>query len=155
MMAKAVVMVVVALAIVLPGLDCRGMEGIDPVVPQFIVGTLAGYGLGLAGAYGLAALFTVDCQGWECLGRAIIGAAVGYLGGATLGASLGVWATGSLLGVEGNIGLCFLGGFAGAGTFVGLGFVLQLPEVLYLVPPAAAAGATAGYNAGRRRAPAR
>jgi len=147
---KAIATAVAVLVIALPGFDCRGMEVIEPVVPQLIVGTLAGYGLGLVGAHGLAALFMVDCQGWECLGRGLLGAGLGYLGGSALGASLGVWVTGSLLGAEGNIGLCFLGGFTGAGTLMGLGFVLELPAVFYLVPPAAAAGATAGYNAGRR-----
>jgi len=150
MSTKAIAVAVATLVIVLPGLDGRGMEMVDPTVPQFIVGTLAGYGLGVAGAYGLATLLTVDCEGWDCLGRALLGAGLGYLGGSALGASLGVWATGSLLGFEGNVGLCFLGGFTGAGALLGLGFVLELPAAFYLVPPAAAAGATAGYNAGRR-----
>ncbi len=127
-----------------------GMEGWDPVIPQFVVGTAAGYALGVGGAYALMSLLTRGCTGWDCLGGAIIGVALGYTGGTVLGATAGVWATGAALGVEGNVGLCFLGAVGGTGAAVGLSFLIELPELLWLAPPAAAAGATAGYNAGKR-----
>ncbi len=97
-----------------------------------------------------AALLTRDCTGWNCLGGAIVGVALGYTGGTVLGATAGVWATGAVLGIEGNVGLCFLGAVGGTGAAVGVSFLIELPELLWLAPPPAAAGATAGYNAGRR-----
>ncbi len=128
------------------GPSCAGMEATDPVVPQFIVGTLAGYVGGFGGAYALSGLLMGDCSGWECLGRAILGAVIGFTGGTTLGAFGGVWATGAILEAEGNLGLCFLGAVGGTGAVVGFGFVVQLPELLWLAAPAASAGATGGYN---------
>jgi len=148
---RMLVAVLTAVLVVLSGTAGWGMEGRDPVIWQFAAGTLGGYALGIGGAYGLATLLTVDCTGWECLGRAIVGAFIGYTGGTVLGATGGVWAASAALGVEGNLGLSFLGAVGGTGVSLGLALTVQIPELLWLGPPAAAAGATAGYNHRRER----
>ncbi len=135
-----------AVLVVVLGMAGWAMEYRDPTIWQFTAGTLGGYALGIGGAYGLSALLTADCTGWDCLGRALVGAFVGYTGGTVLGATGGVWAASAVLGVEGNLGLCFLGAVGGTGASVGLALAIQIPELLWLGPPAAAAGATAGYN---------
>ena len=119
------------------------------VVPQLLVGTLAGYAGGAAGALALSRLFTIGATGWESLARGILGAFVGFAGGTIVGSSLGVIAVGSWFGVEGNIGLTFLGSAVGTGAVFGIGIALQVPEtILPFAPPAAAIGATAGFNVG-------
>jgi len=120
------------------------------VLPELVVGTLTGYAGGLAGAFLLTAALTTGAEGWGVLGAAILGTVLGYTGGAALGASFGVAMTGWLLGVEGNIGLCFLGGAGGAGLVFGVGVAVELQPLFWLLPPAAAAGATAGFNVGAR-----
>ncbi len=121
----------------------------DAVRSEFWVGTLTGYAVGIGGLFGVSAIVSAGCGGgWECFGRAILGALIGYTGGSAVGASLGVWATGNAYGVDGNVTLCFLGGMGGAATSAALGLIVGVPELLVLVPPAAAAGATAGFNVG-------
>ncbi len=121
----------------------------DAVWSEFLVGTLAGYALGIGGMFGVSAIASAGCDGgWECFGRAIVGALIGYTGGSAVGASLGVWATGNAYGVEGNVALCFLGGMGGALTSAAAALFMEVPELLVVVPPAAAAGATAGFNVG-------
>ncbi len=144
--------------IVIVALVAGGVWAAEPqeaVRSEFWVGTLAGYAVGIGGMFGVSALASAGCDGgWECFGRAIVGAFLGYTGGSAVGASLGVWATGNAYGVEGNVALCFLGGVGGAATSAGLALLVEIPELLVLVPPAAAAGATAGFNVGaelRRR----
>lgn len=74
------------------------------------------------------------------------------LGGIVLGASGGVALVGTLLGVRGNLPLCFLAGVMG----IGAGYLLSLPshvlaniDVHLLFVPAAAAGfAVWGFNHG-------
>ncbi|MBC7098344.1 hypothetical protein H5T52_04390 [Candidatus Bipolaricaulota bacterium] len=122
----------------------------EAMLPELVVGTLAGYAGGLAGAFVLTAVLTAGAEGWEVLGATILGTVLGYTGGAALGASLGVATTGSLLGVEGHIGLCFLGGAGGAGLMIGLRLATEFQPLFWLLPPAAAAGATAGFNMGAR-----
>jgi len=122
----------------------------EAVLPELVVGTLAGYAGGLAGAFVLTAVLTAGAEGWGVLGATILGTVLGYTGGGALGASFGVATTGSLLGVEGNIGLCFLGGAGGAGLMIGLRVATEFQPLLWLLPPAAAAGATAGFNMGAR-----
>ena len=121
------------------------------VIPQLLVGTLAGYAGGAAGALALSRLFTIGATGWESLARGIFGAFVGFAGGTIVGSSLGVIAVGSWLGVQGNVGLTFVGAAAGTGVAFGVGIALRIPEtILPFAPPVAAAGATAGFSVGAR-----
>lgn len=123
----------------------------DAVLPEFLAGTLAAYAGGIIGAYTLSAAFAAGAQGWGALAAAILGAVLGYTGGTILGSSLGVIGAGALLGVEGNVGLCFLGAAGGTGVMVGIGLAFEFPETVFLLaPPVAAAGATAGFNVGAR-----
>ncbi|MGC9530623.1 MAG: hypothetical protein ACP5G2_08515 [Candidatus Bipolaricaulaceae bacterium] len=120
----------------------------DPVVPQLLAGTAGGYLGGAVGAYALAAVLSAGAQGWDSLARAIFGAVLGYTGGAILGASGGVIWVGSLYGVQGDIPLCVLGAAAGSGLSLGGGLAVGWPHsFMLLAPPAAAAGATAGFHA--------
>ncbi|QAA76101.1 MAG: hypothetical protein BIP78_0335 [Candidatus Bipolaricaulis sibiricus] len=141
----------VVLVLALVGASAVAVEPQDAVLLEFLAGTAGGYAGAALGAYTLAWAFSFGATGWEALGRAILGAFLGFAGGTIGGSSLGVIAIGSWLGVEGNVGLAFLGAAAGTGAAFGLGFALQLPEtILPFAPPAAAAGATAGFNVGAR-----
>lgn len=122
----------------------------EAMLPELVMGTLAGYAGAVTGASVLVAVLTAGAEGWGVLGAAILGTVLGYTGGAALGASFGVMTAGSLLGVEGNIGLCFLGGAGGAGLMIGLRVATEFQPLFWLLPPAAAAGATAGFNVGAR-----
>ncbi|MBC7222494.1 hypothetical protein H5T56_05900 [Candidatus Bipolaricaulota bacterium] len=117
---------------------------------EFMVGTLSGYAGGIGGGFVLASIFVYGAEGWEALGRLLAGFILGYTGGAALGASLGVAAVGSFFGVGGNLGLCFLGGAGGAGLVLGPRLITSWDFVFWFLPPAAAAGATAGFNVGAR-----
>ena len=120
----------------------------EAILPELVVGTLAGYAGAVTGASVLVAVLTQGAEGWGVLGATILGTVLGYTGGAALGASLGVMAAASLLGVQGNVGLCFLGGAGGAGLMIGLRLATEFQPLFWLLPPAAAVGATAGFNAG-------
>jgi len=122
----------------------------EAMLPELVMGTLAGYAGAVTGASVLVAVLTAGAEGWGVLGAAILGTVLGYTGGAALGASFGVMTAGSLLGVEGNIGLCFLGGAGGAGLMIGLRVATEFQPLFWLLPAAAAAGATAGFNVGAR-----
>ena len=122
----------------------------EAMLPELVMGTLAGYAGAVTGASVPVAVLTAGAEGWGVLGAAILGTVLGYTGGAALGASFGVMTAGSLLGVEGNIGLCFLGGAGGAGLMIGLRVATEFQPLFWLLPPAAAAGATAGFNVGAR-----
>ncbi len=124
----------------------------EAVIPEFLVGTLGGYVGGIGGAYVLAWLFASGARTLgEALGYGILGAILGFTGGTILGASLGVIGTGWVLGIEGNVELCFWGATAGTGLAFGLGMAFNWGEIgVFLVSPVAAAGATAGFNVGAR-----
>ncbi|MBC7220648.1 hypothetical protein H5T55_04155 [Candidatus Bipolaricaulota bacterium] len=123
----------------------------DAVLPEFLVGTLGGYAGAVIGVYTLSWAFAAGATGWEALGRAIFGAFLGFTGGTIVGSSLGVIVAGSLFGIDGNIGLCFLGAAAGTGVAFGMGLAFNISEIsLPFAPPIAAAAATAGFNAGAR-----
>ncbi|MGQ9699869.1 MAG: hypothetical protein ACUVQS_02225 [Candidatus Bipolaricaulaceae bacterium] len=123
----------------------------EAVLPEWVVGTLAGYAGGMAGALILGSLFAAGTGDfWEQLGLILVGVLLGYTGGAGLGASFGVITTGSFLGVQGNVGLAYLGGVGAAALAAAFSIALDLEAFLWLVPPAAAAGATLGFNVGVR-----
>lgn len=123
----------------------------DAVVLELVGGTVGGYAGSALGALTLSWAFSRGATGWDALARAIFGAFIGFAGGTIVGSSLGVIAVGSWMGVEGNVGLTFVGASAGTGAMLGIGFALELPEtILRLAPPVAAAGATAGFNTGAR-----
>lgn len=124
----------------------------DAVLPEFLMGTICGYAGGVGGAYFLAWMFISGAETLgEALGYAILGALLGFTGGTIVGASLGVMGAGWWLGIEGNVGLCFLGATAGTGVAFGIGLAFNLGEItLFLTPPMAAAGATMGFNVGAR-----
>lgn len=123
----------------------------EAVLPEWVVGTLAGYAGGMAGALILGSLFAAGAEGsWEQLGLILFGVLLGYTGGAGLGASFGVITTGSVLGVQGNVGLAHLGGVSAAALAAELSIALNLEALVWLVPPVAAAGATLGFNVGVR-----
>ncbi len=146
---RAILFVVLALGVV--AVSAFPAQPEDAVLAEFLVGTVCSFAGGVGGAYVLAWAFAAGETGWEAFGRAIVGAILGYTGGTILGASLGVAATGTLLGIEGNIGLCFLGATAGTGIAFGIGFALNLGDpAFFFIPPFAAAGATAGFNVGAR-----
>lgn len=132
----------------LAGSPVLAVEPEEVVGLEFVVGTLSGYAGGIGGGFALAWILAYGAEGWEALGRLLAGFILGYTGGAALGASLGVATVGSLFGVEGNLGLCFLGGAGGAGLVLGLRLITDWDFVFWLLPPAAAAGATAGFNVG-------
>ncbi len=144
-------MMVVALALVLAGVSAFAAQPENAVLPEFLAGTLGGYAGAVIGAYTLSWAFASGATGWDALARAILGAFLGFTGGTVVGSSLGVIVAGSLFGIDGNIGLCFLGAAAGTGVALGIGISLQIPEnVLPFAPPLAAAGATAGFNVGAK-----
>ncbi len=140
---------IVALALLLAGGSAFAVQPEDVVLPEFLAGTLGGYAGAVIGAYTLSWAFAAGATGWDALGRAIFGAFLGFTGGTVVGSSLGVIVAGSLLGIDGNIGLCFLGAAAGTGVGFGIGIAFNISEtVLPLTPPIAAAGATVGFNVG-------
>lgn len=142
---------VVILALVVAGTSALGARPEDSILLEFAGGTLGGYAGAALGAMTLSWAFSLGATGWDALARTILGAFVGFAGGTILGSSLGVIAVGSWMGVEGNIGLCFLGAAAGTGATFGIGISLGIPEtILPVAPPMAAAGATAGFNVGAR-----
>lgn len=150
-MRTLLVLVLVALLAGAPGL---AREPRDAILPEFLAGTLGGYAGAVIGAYTLSWAFSLGATGWDSLARVIFGAFLGFAGGTVVGSSLGVIAAGSLLGIEGNIGLCFLGAAAGTGATFGVGISLGIPEtILPFAPPLAAAGAIAGFNVGARSRP--
>ena len=141
----------VVLVLALVGASASAVEPQDAVLLEFLAGTAGGYAGAALGAYTLAWAFAAGATGWDALGRAILGAFLGFTGGTIVGSSLGVIAAGSLLGIDGNIGLCFLGAAAGTGIAFGIGIAFNISETsLPLAPPIAAAGATAGFNVGAR-----
>lgn len=144
-------MAVVLSALVIVSTPVLAVRPEDAIIPEFLGGTLGGYAGAALGALTLSWAFSLGATGWDGLARAILGAFIGFAGGTIVGSSLGVIAVGSWMGVEGNIGLTFLGATAGTGAMLGIGIALQIPEtILPLAPPVAAAGATAGFNAGAR-----
>jgi len=145
-------MAVLALALLVMGAPALTAGPEDAILPEFLAGTLGGYAGAALGAYTLSWAFSLGgATGWDALARVILGAFLGFAGGTIVGSGLGVIAAGSLLGVEGNVGLCFLGAAAGTGVVFGIGIALDIPEtVLPFAPPIAAAGATAGFNVGAR-----
>lgn len=144
-------MIMLVLALFLASAPTLARQPADALLPEFLAGTLAGYAGGAIGAYALSWAFSAGATGWDALARAILGAFVGFSGGTILGASLGVIGAGSLLGIEGNVGLCFLGAAAGTGVVMGVGIAFSIAETtLPLAPPIAAAAATAGFNVGAR-----
>lgn len=145
---------ILVLVLILLGVCVTAAEIQDAIVPQLLVGTLAGYAGGAAGAFALAHVFAAGATGWDALARAILGAFVGLAGGTVVGSSLGVMTVGHFRGMEGSIGLCFLGAIAGTGTAFGVGISFRVPELVpYFAAPAAAVGATAGFNHGARVRP--
>ncbi len=145
---------IVVLTLALVSASALAARPEDAVLPEFLAGTLAGYGGAFVGAVTLSWAFSAGATGWDALGRAILGAFLGFAGGTILGSSLGVITAGALLGIEGNVALCFLGASGGTGVAFGLGLGLGIPEtILPLAPPIAAAGATAGFNVGARVRP--
>lgn len=141
----------VVLALLVMGAPALTAGPEDAILPEFLAGTLGGYAGAAIGAYTLSWAFSLGATGWDALARVILGAFLGFAGGTIVGSSLGVIAAGSLFGVEGNVGLCFLGAAAGTGVVFGIAIALDIPEtVLPFAPPIAAAGATAGFNVGAR-----
>ncbi len=142
---------IVVLALALVSASAFAAQPEDAVLPEFLVGTLGGYAGAVIGAYTLSWAFAAGATGWDALGRAIFGAFLGFTGGTIVGSSLGVIVAGSLFGIDGNIGLCFLGAAAGTGVAFGIGLAFNISEIsLPLAPPIAAAAATAGFNASAR-----
>lgn len=118
----------------------------EAVLPELGVGTITGYLGGLIGASVLPSVLTAG--GFGGMEATVLGTVLGYTCGTALGASIGVALAGSLLGVEGNVGLCFLGGMGGAGLTLGvLTIVVEFQLSLWFLSPVGAAlGATAGFN---------
>lgn len=141
----------VVLAVVVSCLPVLAAAPRDAVFFEFLAGTVGGYAGAAVGAIALSWAFSTGATGWDALARTILGAFLGFAGGTIVGSSLGVIAGGSLMGVDGNMGLTFLGAAAGTGVMFGIGIGLQIPEaILPLAPPVAAAAATAGFNVGAR-----
>jgi len=144
-------MAVLTLAFVLVGSVALAVEPEDAVPTELLLGTAGGYAGALVGASTLSWAFSAGATGWDALARAIFGAFVGFTGGTIVGSSLGVLAAGGLFGIEGNIGLCFLGAAGGMGAALGIGLALDISETIFpFAPPIAAAAATAGFNVGAR-----
>ncbi|MCR4392376.1 MAG: hypothetical protein NUV94_06325 [Candidatus Acetothermia bacterium] len=146
--------VLLAVAVVVVGMVGLAARPEDAVVPELLVGTLAGYAGGLAGAHFFSA--AVAWAGWGTIGGALAGIVAGYVGyavGSTLGAGLGVVLTGAALGAEGDVVFAFVGSGVGTGVAFGLGAMFDFEWALRLGAPAAAAFATWGFNqgAGARR----
>ncbi|HNR24303.1 MAG TPA: hypothetical protein PKG50_02595 [Candidatus Bipolaricaulis anaerobius] len=121
----------------------------DAILPEFLVGTLGGYAGAVIGAQTLAWVFAAGATGWDALARTIFGAFLGFAGGTIVGSGVGVIVAGSALGVEGDVGLCFLGAAGGTGAAFGIGFAFDISETaIPFAPPLAAALATAGFNVG-------
>ncbi|MCX7750232.1 MAG: hypothetical protein N2320_01490 [Candidatus Bipolaricaulota bacterium] len=142
---------VVVLAAAVAGFPAMAEVPRHTVALEFVGGAVGGYAGGALGALALSWALSRGYTGWESLVRVILGAYLGFFGGSIAGASLGVIGVGTLLGVEGNVGLTVLGAAVGTGLSFGIGFTLQVPEaVLPFGPLLSAAGATAGFNVGAR-----
>lgn len=149
---RTVVLIGLAILVVAPAALAARPE--DGILPELIAGTVGGYGGAFLGATTLAWVFSLGSTGWESLVLVIVGAYLGFYGGTVVGSSLGVIAAGSLLGMEGNVGLTFLGAAVGTGGMFGVAFSLQIPETLLpFTPVIAAAAATAGFNVNARSRP--
>lgn len=145
-MSRAVVLIVAA---VLAAVSAMARSPEEAVLAEAGVGLAAAFGgmyVGWAISSSVAGLSPDD----SVLGRELRMATI--LGGMVLGASGGVAATGTLLGVDGNLPLCFLGGVMG----IGAGYLLSIPLYiladldldLVLLPVAAVALAVWGFNHG-------
>lgn len=88
----------------------------EAVLPELVVGIATGYFGGLGGASVFPAVLAAG--GFGGMEATILGTVLGYTGGTALGASLGVALAGSLLGVKGNVRLCFLGGLRSVSLIV-------------------------------------
>lgn len=143
-MRRAVVLIVAAVLAAVPAM-ARAPE--EAVLPEVGVGLAAAFGgmyVGWATSSSVAGLFPDN----PALSRQLRMATI--LGGMVLGASGGVAVTGTLLGVDGNLPLCFLGGVMG----IGVGYLLSIPLYiladvdldLVLLPVAAVALAVWGFN---------
>jgi len=142
---------VTMLALVIASTPVLAARPEDAMFLEFVGGTLGGYAGAALGAITLSWAFSLGATGWESLARVILGAFLGFTGGTIVGSSLGVIAVGSAMGVQGNVGLTFLGASAGTGLVFGVGISFQAVEtVLPFAPPIAAAAATAGFNVGAR-----
>ncbi len=142
---------VVGLALLVAGAPALAQVPRYTVAAELVGGVLGGYAGGALGALALSWALSVGYTGWEALARVIVGAYLGFFGGSIAGASLGVIGVGTLLGIEGNVPLAVLGAATGTGLSFGIGFSLQVPEmVLPFGPLLSAAGATAGFNVGAR-----
>jgi len=116
---------------------------------EFLAGTVGGYAAGTLGAVTLSSAFAAGSTGWESLARAILGAVVGFSAGTIVGSSLGVIGAASLFGVEGNVGLCFLGAASGTGMMLLISLAFESSDSIFpLAPPVAAACAVAGFTLG-------
>lgn len=145
---------VLLLLVLLVGASAFAAQPEDVILPELLAGTLGGYAGAAIGAHTLSWAFSLGATGWDALARGILGAFLGFAGGTAVGSSLGVIAVGWLFGIEGNVGLCFLGAATGTGTVFGIGISLDILEtILPIAPPIAAAGAMAGFNARARSRP--
>lgn len=119
----------------------------DAVAPELLVGTLAGYAGGFAGAQVASAI--VAWAGWGTIGGNLAGIGAGYVGyavGSTLGAGLGVVLTGQALGASGDVVIGFLGSSLGTGIAFGIAAAVDWEWAFWIGAPLAAAGATLGFN---------
>lgn len=145
-MQKLVVLLIVAILGATP-LAARPPE--EAVLAELAVGLVASFA-GMYAGWSVSELLADSFPDDPMLVRQL--RMTGILGGIVLGASGGVALTGALLGVNGNIPLCFLGGTLG----IAVGYLVSIPiyaltgtDVDLLLIPAAAVGlAVWGFNHG-------
>jgi hypothetical protein len=141
------VVVLSAMAICLCAVPLLGATPGWAVAVEAAAGTACGYAAGYAGAVTLSSVFAAGQTGWESLSRRILGAVAGFCAGTVAGSSLGVIGAGTLLGIEGDVGLCVLASAAGTGAVLGVSIAFATTDRIFPFAPVIAALAGAlGFN---------